>query len=326
MPSRSIIDRLKAGEILLLDGGTGTELHRRGVTISKGAVRKQRTTARSPIQPVIAGSLGVWSAAANLEAPDVVKQIHEDYLKLGCDIIISNNFYTSKSMMATIGKGDQWEEYTRRGGELAVEVRNALNPEAYVAGGFAPTEYDGDLREELEATARILAGTGVDFLIAEYFGGDTTHDTPIKDCVTAVDALAKANLPVFLGVCCLNENGSMYRGESLTDLVAALKGHPVDGIFLMCSRPGAISVGMPELRKAFGGFVGAYAEIGYEENPKFGSSPKEEFFTIDTKFCPPEKYAEYAREWKKMGAQIIGACCASTPEHIKAIAPIVKGE
>jgi S-methylmethionine-dependent homocysteine/selenocysteine methylase len=310
MPSRSIIDRLKAGEILLMDGGTGTELHRRGVTISKGAV---------------AGQIGVWSAAANLEAPDVVKQIHEDYLKLGAEIIISNNFYTSKSMMASIGKEGQWEEYTRRGGELAVEVRNALNPEAYVAGGFAPTEFDGDLREELEATARILAGTGVDFLIAEYFGGDIIHENPIADCVTAVDVCAKAGLPLFLGVCCLREDGTMLNGESLTDLVAALKGHKVDGIFLMCSPPGAVSAGLPVLRKAFGGFVGAYAEIGYDENPKFGSSPKEEFFAIDTEDCPPERYAEYAREWKKMGAQIIGGCCASTPDHIKAIAPIVKG-
>ena len=154
MPSRNIIDRLKAGEVLLMDGATGTELHRRGVTISKGAVTKQRTTARSPIQPAIAGSLGVWSAAANLEAPDVVKQIHEDYLKLGAEIIISNNFYTSKSMMATIGKEDQWEEYTRRGGEIAVEVRNALNPEASVAGGFAPTGFGRDLRSELGETPR----------------------------------------------------------------------------------------------------------------------------------------------------------------------------
>jgi S-methylmethionine-dependent homocysteine/selenocysteine methylase len=267
----------------------------------------------------------VWSAAANLEAPDVVRAIHEDYLKLGANIIISNNFYTSKSMMATMGKGDQWEEYTRRGGELAVEVRNALNPEAYVAGGFAPTEFDGDLREELEATARILAGTGVDFLIAEYFGGDIIHENPIADCVTAVDVCAKAGLPLFLGVCCLREDGTMLNGESLTDLVAALKGHKVDGIFLMCSPPGAVSAGLPVLRKAFGGFVGAYAEIGYDENPKFGSSPKEEFFAIDTEDCPPERDAEDAREWKKMGAQIIGGCCASTPDHIKAIAPIVKG-
>ena len=325
MPSRSIVDRLKAGEVLLMDGGTGTELQRRGVSISKGAITEQRSTSRTPITPAIAGSLGVWSAAANVDAPGVVRAIHEDYLKIGAEIITSNNFYTSRSMMATIGKENQWEEYTRRGGELAVQARNAVNPEAYVAGGFAPTEYDGDLREELEATSRILAKAGVDFLLPEYFGGDTAHESPIADCVTAVDACAKADLPVFLGVCHLKEKGTMMHGESLADLAAALKGHKVDGIFLMCSRPSAISVCMPELRKTFDGFLGAYAEVGYEENPKFGSSPDEEFFTADTKVCPPEQYAEFAREWKKMGAQIIGGCCACTPEHIKAIVPVVKG-
>ena len=79
-----------------------------------------------------------WSAAANLDAPDVVRAIHEDYLKAGAEIIISNNFYTSRTMMNVIGEQDRWEEYTRRGGELACEARDTINPDAYAAGGIAP--------------------------------------------------------------------------------------------------------------------------------------------------------------------------------------------
>jgi len=71
--------------------------------------------------------------------------------------------------------------------------------------------------------------------------------------------------------------------------------------------------------------LGAYANIGYGDNPKFGSSPDESIYRIDTGPYTPARYAEVAREWKEMGAQIIGGCCATGPEHIEAIAPLLKG-
>ncbi|UCF81030.1 MAG: homocysteine S-methyltransferase family protein [Acidobacteriota bacterium] len=323
MPKRNIIDRLKAGESLLMDGATGSELQRRGFDVSQGAVQGKGVDPETGWS----GSIGVWSAPANLDAPDLVRKIHEDYLNLGADIIISNNFWTGRSMMGIIGREDQWEECTRRGGEIAVEARNAVNPEAYVAGGFAPSfmaETGNELRKEIEGMARVLAGAGVDFLLPEYFGGDTERDA-MEDCRVAVDACAKTNLPVFLGICYARENGKMHYGQSFDDFAKELKGHKVDGILLMCTSPQAISACLPNLRKAFDLPIGAYAEVGYTENLKFSGSQGEQFFDIGTYGVTPDKYAEYAREWKKMGAQIIGGCCATTPEHIKAIAPVVKG-
>ncbi|UCF80587.1 MAG: homocysteine S-methyltransferase family protein [Acidobacteriota bacterium] len=328
MPSRSILDRLKGGEVLVLDGGTGSELQRRGVDVNKGSTVERRPTTphkyATTATPTV-GSLGVWSAAANLDAPDVVRKIHEDYLDAGAEIVTSNNFYTSRSMMAVIGEEDRWVEYARRGGELAVEARNAVNPEAYVAGGFAPFKYSQDLRKEFEDVSGVLARAGVDFLLPEFLGGHLVLDSPIGDCVTAAEACAKTNLPVFLGICEVTEKGTMHRGESFAELVAALKGRRVDGILLMCSSPSEISASLPELRKAFDGPVGAYAEVGYDENPRFGSSPDEPFWLCGTYGITPEQYAGFAREWKEMGAQIIGGCCATGPEHIRAIRPVVKG-
>ena len=309
MPSRSILDRLSAGEVLVMDGGTGSELQRRGVNVNKGSTK---------------GILGVWSASANLDAPEVVRQIHQDYLEAGAEIVTSNNFYTSRTMLAMIGEEQRWEEYTRRGGELAVQARNAINPEAYVAGGYAPF-YSGHLRKEFEEQARVLAEAGVDFMLPEYMGGDSVLQSPIEDCVTAVDASATVGLPVFLGVCNVREDGNMMNGESFTDLAAALSGHPVSGIFLMCSFPKAISACLPKLREAFDGPIGAYAHLGYDTNPKFGTSPDESFFTIDELEYTPERYAEYAGEWQSMGAQVIGGCCATRPDHIKAVASVLKG-
>ncbi len=293
-----------------MDGATGSELQRRGVNVSKGA-----TTTKGQ---------GPWSAPANLDAPGVVRSIHEDYLKVGSEIVTSNNFYTTRAMLTIIGEENRWEEYTRRGGELAVQARNAVNPEAYVAGGIAPPDA-GDLRKEFEDQSRVLAKTGVDFMLAEYMGGDTVLENPIADCVTAVDACATAGLPVFLGVCNVKNSGTMWNGEAFTDLVSALKGHKVDGIFLMCSYPEAISASLPNLRKAYDGPIGAYGHLGYDRNPKYGTSPDEPYFAIEMRHYTPNRYAEFAAQWKEMGAQVIGGCCATRPEHIEAVRKVLRG-
>ena len=65
---------------------------------------------------------------------------------------------------------------------------------------------------------------------------------------------------------------------------------------------------------------------GYEKNPKFGTTPDEQYYTINPGENTPKRYAEFAGQWKEMGAQIIGGCCATGPEHIKALRPIVKGK
>jgi S-methylmethionine-dependent homocysteine/selenocysteine methylase len=309
MTRLGIIDRLQAGEVLIMDGATGSELQRRGVDVNRGSVE---------------GQIGVWSAAANLDAPDVVRAIHEDYLKAGAEIIISNNFYTSRIMLNAIGKQDQWEEYTRRGGELACTARDAINPDAYVAGGIAAPDHGCDLYEQFAEQSCVLATTGVDLMLAEYMAGDSVIVDPISDCVTAVDACAESGLPVMLGVCRVSERGTMYDGTSFDALISALEGHPVAAICLMCSYPQDITGSLPRLRDAYSGPIGAYAHLEYNENPKFGSSPDEPFFTLGQGAYTPERYAEAAVGWKETGAQIIGGCCATTPDYIRALRAALK--
>ena len=301
MAARSIMDRLNAGDVLLMDGATGSELGRRGVNVSKGSTMED---------------LAVWSGSANIDAPNVVRQVHEEYLRLGADIIISNNFWTSRPKLETIGEADNWEEYTRAGGEIAIQARDNVNSEAYVAGGVAPP--DRDVRREFEDQSRVLADVGVDLMLPEYVG-------TIKNAVIAVDACATVDLPVLLGICHLDNDGVMeIKGEKLADLAKALRGHPVDMILLMCSFPEGITAGLPQLQDAFDGMVGVYPNIGYGKNPNFGKSRTEQWHTIDTSGYPPESMAEFAQQWIEMGAQIVGGCCAAGPEHIEAMAPVVK--
>ena len=94
MPA-SIVERLADGERLVLDGGTGSELQRRGVEVLRGSEDTRRLTA--------------WSAMANLEAADVVRQVHTDYLRVGADVITSNSFWTGPTRMARVGLADDWE-------------------------------------------------------------------------------------------------------------------------------------------------------------------------------------------------------------------------
>ena len=84
MPSGKITDRLRRGDALLMDGGTGSELQRRGVNVLEGVDYR----------------LKAWSATANLKAPEVVQQVHQDYLRVGADIILSNNFWTIPTRLA----------------------------------------------------------------------------------------------------------------------------------------------------------------------------------------------------------------------------------
>ena len=114
MQREDIAVRLSNGDRLLMDGGTGSEIQRRGISIAHGWDTE--------------GDINSWSARALGEAPDVVRQVHEDYLEAGADIIITNSFWANRTRMGMDGMADRSEEYTRLAGEIAVAARDAVNP------------------------------------------------------------------------------------------------------------------------------------------------------------------------------------------------------
>jgi S-methylmethionine-dependent homocysteine/selenocysteine methylase len=316
MPRRSVTERLRAGEVLLMDGGTGSELQRRGVEVLLGSRGDK---------------LGPWSATANLDAADVVQQVHQDYLRVGADVIISNNFRTTRTRLAPVGLGNRWKEYAEAGGRLAVRARNAINPEAYVAGGMAAPGLgmlddrpetdvaimgEQEYRREFAEHSRVLAATGVDVMLPEFVNY-------IADCVAAVDACAEAGRPVWLGVPMVTTDGITRNGETMEDLAAALRGHPVEAILLMCSRPEGVSATLPRLRQAFAGAIGAYPNVGYNPMAPVGGRVHLGPDIIAAQAHGPSRLAEFAQEWIAMGAQIVGGCCATGPEHIMAMKVVV---
>ena len=320
MPSLAIADRLKTGRPLLMDGGTGSELHRRGANVLVD------TTAETGQQ--------AWSATANIEFADVVQQVHQDYLRVGAEVLISNNFWTIPYRLATIGLEDRWEDYARAAMRNAVKARDAQNPDAYVAAGIAPPGAGGDepdvrslgdeYRRQYADHAKLCAEEGADVILPEYVGY-------IADCVAAVDACAEAGLPVWLGVRHINaEDASMQYRENLADLAEALRSHPVEAILLMCSNPQAITAGLKVLIPAFDGVVGAYPNLGYaplaqlrEPTMLSNQLPAEGSDFIQLGEYSPSRTAEFVKEWLDMGARIVGGCCASGPEHIMAMRDVM---
>jgi S-methylmethionine-dependent homocysteine/selenocysteine methylase len=306
MARPDIRDRLAAGTPLVLDGAMGSELQRRGVWVSHGATAEK---------------LGAWSATAMRDAPATVRAVHEDYFRAGADIATTNSFWTNSVKLGLVGLGNKAAAYTKAAGEIAVEARDRLRPRAYVAGGMAPPHGGRapvdpiDLPREFALQSRALKESGVDFLLVEYIGY-------VADIVAAIDAVAPTGLPVMIGIRHIAEDGRMQAGETYEELVAALGPREVAAILLMCSRPTAISAGLPKLRKAFSGPIGAYPNTGYRHAGK-PIGPDQQWHGLDTTTYAPAHLAEDGKAWLDMGAQIVGGCCATTPAHIAALRAVV---
>ena len=114
MPREDIDVRLRRGDRLLMDGGTGSEIQRRGISIARGWDTE--------------GDINSWSARALCEAPNVVRAVHEDYLKAGADVIITNSFWANRTRMGMDGMADRSAEYTRLAGEIAVAAARRGQP------------------------------------------------------------------------------------------------------------------------------------------------------------------------------------------------------
>ncbi len=281
------LERKLGYETLLLDGATGTELERRGVDIS----------------------LPLWSARAILHAPEVLMQIHLDYLLAGADIITANTFRTHRHNLVSSGMDGQATSITHKAVAIAQKsVRFSNNPSAFVAGSIAPL---GDsytpsnmlsastLEEEHCLMSNILASSGVDLILVE------TMNT-ITEAEIATRAAISTGCPTFISLVC-DRDGSLLSGESLCDAAASLVPLKPHAILLNCTSAIDVLSALQKLRKYTSLPIGAYANVGYLNKDKHW---------IQTKAVEPDYYAKCALSWNKAGATLIGGCCGTQPDHI----------
>ena len=288
--------RIAAGDTVLLDGGTGTELERRGVPMNERA----------------------WCGDATLGHAQVLRAIHEDYIRAGADVIITNTFATARHTLEPIGFGADVERANRLAVEIARDARQrTAEHEVAVAGSMSDFISDRDdpawrrekrLRATYREQAEILAEAGVDLLALEMM-----QEPEIA--IPAIEAAIDTGLPVWVGCSCRRavEQGGLvlfdYPDRDFRELLDGVVGLPVGVIGIMHSEVPDIMQGLEMLRERWSGPSAVYPESGYFTMPHW------QFVDIIT----PDDLVGEARAWRDSGVQLIGGCCGIGPEHIKAL-------
>ena len=175
-----LIKRAQDGECILIDGATGTEVERRGVPQLDNA----------------------WNGGGALSHPEIVKQIHKDYIDLGAEIVISNTFATTKHALTDANQENNFEALNRRGVELAVQAKEELkNDKVLVAGGISYWTWTGkkpsleDLKLSVTEQAQIMRDAGADFIMLEMM-------IDIEQMITTIEAAKSSGLPIWVGLTC----------------------------------------------------------------------------------------------------------------------------
>ena len=296
-------EKLSCDEVVLIDGGTGSELKRRGVPMSAAA----------------------WSGLAVHTHPDVVRAVHTAYIHAGAEVIIANTFGTARSLLQAAGIGNEFERINRRAVELAFEARDASGksaediaiggsisnlPPNMDQGNYPPAERES---ADLKELAETLVNAGVDFIALEMLQ-DTHH------AARAMAAALTTGLPVWLGVCArLRETdqglvGFNYTDIDFEDILDALIPMGPDVVNLMHTEIAAVAPAISMIRERWQGPIGVYPEMPYSTFPVWRTA------------LSPEEFIEEAKGWLRQGARLIGGCCGTSPEHIVALAQWLRSE
>jgi S-methylmethionine-dependent homocysteine/selenocysteine methylase len=304
--AQDIFGRLAEGDVVVIDGGTGTQLQAQGAPMDDE----------------------IWSARASLEHPDLVQSVHEAYIGAGAELIIANTFAANRAALEPAGLGDRVAEANRNAVRAALRAREATGRPVAVAGsmssfcviamhgpGDAAPDPDGgedprfpslaNFREQ----AALLADEGVDLIALELI------DAPGYGRA-AIQAAAETGLPVWLGVAPVrNDDGSlvadpvMGTGLGLAELLRQLVTPELAAVTVMHAKPDVSGEAIGIIRESFGGPVGVYAESGDWAAPNWVFNG-----------LSPDEYLLEADSWVSRGAQIIGGCCGVGPEHIRVLA------
>ena len=283
--------------VTLLDGAMGTELKARGADV-----------------PDYQSS--IWSALALVRDPDLVRQIHCDYIRAGADVIVANNYAAVPRLLARESMEHRLDELTRTACRLALEARDAcLRPDVRVAGSLPPldTTYRADLvggeaqmYDTYLAIARILADH-VDLAIAETL-------TTVREAVAAARAAEQAGLPIWVSWNLQLDSPVLRGGETLAQAAAALAGLPVEGLMVNCVPTGLVRPALQQLRAVTDRPLGAYA------NSCESALSQDELDSCTVARMSAEQYAAASEAWVAAGATFIGGCCDTNPDYIAALA------
>ncbi|HSA91379.1 MAG TPA: bifunctional homocysteine S-methyltransferase/methylenetetrahydrofolate reductase [Terriglobales bacterium] len=291
------LERLRKGPILG-DGAMGTLLYARGVFINR------------------------CYDELNLSQPDLIREVHRDYLAAGAEIIETNTFGANASRLARYGLGDRVRDLNLAGASLAREIadsdasRKATRP--FVAGSvgplgvriepLGPTSFE-EARAAFREQIAALVEAGVDLLMLETFG----YLEELHQAIRAARDV-DASVPVVAQVT-IEEEGNCLDGASPESFAAKLTDWGVDVVGCNCSvGPVAMLGALERVRQV--------TSLPLAAQPNAGIPRAVEGRNIY--LCSPEYMASYTRKFLRAGVQLIGGCCGTTPDHIRAMRSVLR--
>ncbi len=299
---QDIAQRLDAGKTVILDGGTGTELERRGASMNPEA----------------------WCGAATLENEDLLETIHRDYIAAGAQVITANTYASSRLMLSGAGLADKVDEINRAAVRIAHRAREASKAEGIAVAGslshmvpiVAGARYadrsrnpSGEqLTDAFNELAQIHKDEGCDLIILEMM----FHPERMP---LAIEAATATGLPVWCGMSARRSNDGAvvsFTDESdipFAEVVAMTQGADLAAAGIMHTPSNIVAEAIDIIREGFDGPLMAYPDSGYFAMPEW------KFEDI----IPPAELHEFACGWEAQGVQIFGGCCGLSPEHVGAL-------
>lgn len=291
--------------VLLLDGGIGTELERRGVPMSAQA----------------------WCGAAAAGHAETLAAIHRDYLDAGADVVTTNTYAGGRHLLALDGLADRFEEINRGAVRTARRAIAASDrPDVLLAGSLShrgpivegtarPQRLDGPALEAmgdgLKELAALLAEEGCDVIVLEMM-----YDP--DRIPLAFEAAAATGLPVWAGFSARRGPDGRVLGFGpdedvpLEDLLRILAHFKVAAAGVMHTRVDVVGDALAVVAGAFDGPLLAYPDSGYFKSPHW------QFEDV----IAPEDLRRFAEAWIADGVKVVGGCCGLSPDHIAALAPL----
>ncbi len=300
----SLSERLENRELLLLDGGVSTEIRRRGVALDEN----------------------VWSGLTTKTHPDEVRAVHEDYIRAGARVITANTYSTARHVLESINLGHEAKLLNLKSVQLAQQARDAVaDDDVYIAGSMSSmppltSHYEVATGEHVEASYRELAGVlaeaGVDLIICEMM-------RDVENASIVIAAALETGLPVWIGYSTMMADNDAdvrsLRWKNRDDTTSAhdfgnmleqLDTAAAQAAGIMHTRVEHVAPALKVLGQHWSGPMLAYAETGNLILPDFHYD----------EVYPPVDYTAVVRGWiEDYGVQIVGGCCGTGPEHIRAL-------
>ena len=276
--------------VLVCDGAMGTMLYARGIFLNRSFDE------------------------LNLTQPDLVADVHQAYVRAGADVIETNTFGANRVKLGAFGLADRVHAINAQGAKIA---RHAAREQVYVAGAIGPlgirvepwgkTGVD-EAEEHFREQARALVEGGVDLFILETFRDVNEIGAAIRAVRSVCDLPIVAQMTT-------EEDGNSLDGVAPESFVPDLEARGADVVGLNCSvGPAAM---LETLER-----MAAVAHVKLAAQPNAGKPREIEGRNLY--LCSPDYMASYARRFINAGVRLVGGCCGTTPDHIRAIKTAVR--